>query len=149
MVGDASFVGVLTNAQRPPPPQPTHPTNRPTDPQSDPVRELCFDLGVEDVTLLSGAEINATSNYLVFLNGLIVGCHSRPRRFVRLLRLLRRKGLVAEFVSVYLHEVQRAVYIATDGGRVCRPLLVCERGRPRLTGMMMRQLSAGLLTWGS
>jgi DNA-directed RNA polymerase III subunit RPC2 len=110
------------------------------------VRELCFDLGVEDVTLLSGAEINATSNYLVFLNGLIVGCHSRPRRFVRLLRLLRRKGLVAEFVSVYLHEVQRAVYIATDGGRVCRPLLVCERGRPRLTGMMMRQLAAGLLS---
>lgn len=41
--------------------------------QSDPIRELCFDLGVEDVTMLSGAEINATSNYLVFLNGLIVG----------------------------------------------------------------------------
>eukprot|EP00624_Nannochloropsis_granulata_P004428 evm.model.NODE_31977_length_99932_cov_29.870142.9 len=117
-----------------------------TDEESDPIRELCFDLGVEDVTLLSGAEINALSNYLVFLNGLIVGCHWRPLRFVRLLRLLRRKGLVAEFVSVYLHEVQRAVYIATDGGRVCRPLLVCERGVPRLTNMMMRQLSAGLLT---
>lgn len=73
-------------------------------------------------------------------------CHSRPLRFVRLLRLLRRKGLVAEFVSVYLHEVQRAVYIATDGGRVCRPLLVCEKGRPRLTSMMMQQLSARLLT---
>jgi hypothetical protein len=35
-----------------------------------------------------------------------------------MLRVLRRKGLVAEFVSVYLHHVQRAVYIATDGGRV-------------------------------
>lgn len=35
-----------------------------------------------------------------------------------MLRILRRKGLVAEFVSVYLHHVQRAVYIATDGGRV-------------------------------
>ena len=60
--------------------------------------------------------------------------------------MLRRKGLVAEFVSVYLHEVQRAVYIATDGGRVCRPLLVCEKGQPRLTTMMMQQLSARLLT---
>ncbi|EKU19986.1 DNA-directed RNA polymerase III subunit RPC2 [Nannochloropsis gaditana CCMP526] len=117
-----------------------------TDEESEPIRKLCFDLGIEDVTLLSGAEINASSNYLVFLNGLIVGCHSRPLRFVRLLRLLRRKGLVAEFVSVCLHEVQRAIYIATDGGRVCRPLLVCEKGVPRLTNMMMRQLSSGLLT---
>ena len=127
-----------------------------------------------------------------------IRCHSRPLRFVRLLRLLRRQGLVAEFVSVYLHDVQRAVYIATDGGRVslgafpidalsdtptlslpvtpaksesntfsltpgsvglarwllrmgdgwrqvCRPLLVCEKGRPRLTEMAMRQLSAGLI----
>ena len=41
--------------------------------QSEPIRELCYDLGVEDVTLLSGGEINATTNYLVFLNGLIVG----------------------------------------------------------------------------
>lgn len=45
-------------------------------------------------------------------------CHSQPHRFVQMLRILRRKGLVAEFVSVYLHHVQRAVYIATDGGRV-------------------------------
>lgn len=42
-------------------------------PQSEPIRELCFDLGVEDATLLSGAEINAKSNYMVFINGLIVG----------------------------------------------------------------------------
>jgi DNA-directed RNA polymerase III subunit RPC2 len=51
-------------------------------------------------------------------------CHSRPNRFVRLMRLLRRRGMVAEFVSVYLHDVQRAVYIATDGGRVSE--LLCE-----------------------
>jgi len=83
---------------------------------------------------------------------------------------LRRKGIVGEFVSVYLHDVQRAVYIATDGGRVsggggvvaercyqspepiflvlqvCRPLLVVDKGIPRLTNMALRQLASGLLT---
>jgi RNA polymerase Rpb2, domain 4 len=31
-------------------------------------------------------------------------------------------------VSVYLNPEQKAVYIASDGGRVCRPLLVLELG---------------------
>lgn len=37
------------------------------------LRQICYDLGVEDVSLFSGEEINAKSTYLVFLNGLIVG----------------------------------------------------------------------------
>jgi DNA-directed RNA polymerase III subunit RPC2 len=43
-------------------------------------------------------------------------------------RQLRRGGRIGEFVSVYLNVVQKAVYIASDGGRVCRPLLVLEYG---------------------
>ena len=41
---------------------------------------------------------------------------------------MRRKGIIGEFVSVYLNVVQKAVYIATDGGRVCRPLLIVQNG---------------------
>ena len=36
--------------------------------------------------------------------------------------------VIGEFVSVYLNVVQKAVYISSDGGRVCRPLLVLEYG---------------------
>jgi DNA-directed RNA polymerase III subunit RPC2 len=54
------------------------------------------------------------------------------------------QGLVGEFVSVYLHDLQRAIYIASDGGRVCRPLLVVEHGRTRLTEAHMAQLAAGV-----
>ena len=43
-------------------------------------------------------------------------------------RQLRRGGRIGEFVSVYLNPEQKAVYIASDGGRVCRPLLVLEAG---------------------
>ena len=43
-------------------------------------------------------------------------------------RQLRRGGRIGEFVSVYLNPEQKAVYVASDGGRVCRPLLVLESG---------------------
>ncbi len=38
---------------------------------------LAFNLGVEDIALLSGDELNASSNYLVFLNGCMLGITSR------------------------------------------------------------------------
>lgn len=43
---------------------------------------ICYDLGVEDAATLSGDELNAPIASLVFLNGLIVGVHSRPDYFV-------------------------------------------------------------------
>jgi DNA-directed RNA polymerase III subunit RPC2 len=92
------------------------------------LRQICFDLGVEDVTMFTGEEVNAADIYLVFLNGLIVGLHARPEELVSKVRKLRRAGRIGEFVSVYLNTVQKAVYIASDGGRVCRPLLVLAPG---------------------
>lgn len=103
--------------------------------KDDKLRQACFDLGVEDVTMLTGDEINAPETYLVFLNGMVVGVHVRPKYLVRALRKLRRTSSehIGDFVSVYLNQVQRAVYIASDGGRVCRPLLLVEDGRLLLT----------------
>eukprot|EP00605_Chrysophyceae_sp_TOSAG23-4_P001848 GSChrysophyteH1.ASY1.ANO1.2040.1 assembled CDS len=68
--------------------------------EDDNIRKICFDLGVENASMLTGAEVNAPGTFVVFLNGLIVG----------------------------LHPLQNAVYIASDGGRVCRPLLVLGPG---------------------
>jgi len=120
-----------------------------SDAEERPVLRACLDLGVEDVALLSGAEVHAGQAFLVFLNGLLIGAHRRPREFVRRFRFLRRQGLVTEFVSVYLHAPQRAVYLAADGGRLCRPLLVVEGGRPLLTALHMEQLRAGLTSLGA
>lgn len=70
-----------------------------TDEDDGPVRQLCYDLGVEDAEGLTGEELNAPNAYLTFLNGLIVGIHHRPHAFVSQLRTLRRHNLVGEFVS--------------------------------------------------
>jgi DNA-directed RNA polymerase III subunit RPC2 len=61
---------------------------------------------------------------------------------------MRRQGLTGEFVSVYLHEGQRAVHIATDGGRVCRPLIIVDErtGMPKLKQKHLEALAAGAIT---
>jgi DNA-directed RNA polymerase III subunit RPC2 len=111
-----------------------------------PVERLCRDLGVEDVKRLTGHEIQAT--FIVFLNGLILGVHSRPQELVLDLRTMRRNGLLGEFVSVYLHEEQKAVHIATDGGRVCRPLVIVDgkTRQPKLKQCHVEGLVLGTMT---
>lgn len=64
------------------------------DEKDEKLRTLFVDLGVEDVTMLTGEEINAPSTYLVFLNGLVVGVHERPIELVDNVRKLRRAGKI-------------------------------------------------------
>ncbi|MGK3733182.1 MAG: DNA-directed RNA polymerase III subunit RPC2 [Bacillariaceae sp.] len=118
-----------------------------TDEDTQPIERLCRDLGVEDVLRLSGHEINSHQAYLVLLNGLILGVHTRPIKFVKNLRSLRRRGLAGEFVSFYLHKEQRAVHIATDGGRVCRPLIIVDENTslPRLKQSHVEALALGTI----
>jgi len=63
------------------------------------IHRLAFNLGVEDITLLSGEEIHSAYTYLVNLNGVILGVHTRPREFVRAFRLMRRSGQISVSVS--------------------------------------------------
>jgi DNA-directed RNA polymerase III subunit RPC2 len=117
-----------------------------SDQEVEPIQRLCMDMGVEAIGLFTGEEINHMSTYLVLLNGLLLGAHAQPHNFVTRLRKLRRIGIVGEFVSVMIHDGQRAVHIASDGGRVCRPLLLVDAktGRPRLTKQHLDELQQGV-----
>jgi len=119
-----------------------------TDEESAPIERLCRDLGVEDVCMMSGNEINSTGAYLIFLNGLLLGAHTRPRYLVKMLRTMRRQGQAGEFVSLYLHAGQKSVHIATDGGRVCRPMIIIDEKTaiPRLKQCHIEGLVAGTIT---
>ena len=85
----------------------------------------------------------------MFLNGLILGVHRQPHQLLATVRQLRRAGHVGEFVSVQLHPTHRSINIASDSGRVCRPLLIVENGAPRLTQKMLDELDEGKRQWGS
>lgn len=149
-----------------------------TDEDTAPIERLCRDFGVEDVTMLSGREINDPGTYLVLLNGLILGAHNIPNELVRMLRSMRRKGLAGEFVSFYKNEGvlffisffalnslrfasdthnfyfvpflkgQKVVHIATDGGRICRPVIIVDEktALPRLTQAHIEGLVVGTIS---
>lgn len=118
-----------------------------TDDDTAPIARLCRDLGVEDVKRLTGNEIHSHGAFLILLNGQILGVHTRPHDFVRDLRIMRRQGMTGEFVSVYIHDGHRAVYIATDGGRVCRPLIIVDEktGVPVMKQYHLEGLNMGAI----
>lgn len=39
---------------------------------------------------------------------------------------------------------QRCVYIASDGGRVCRPLIIVDNGESKVTESHMKKLSVSI-----
>jgi DNA-directed RNA polymerase III subunit RPC2 len=119
-----------------------------SDAATEPLQRLCYDLGTEDAELLCGEEIHSGA-YLVLVNGLIIGVHRRPYRLAQAFRRLRRAGVVGQFVSVYVHDELRSVNIAGDGGRICRPLIIVDQGRPRLLGRHLRDLQGGVIDFDS
>lgn len=78
-------------------------------------------------------------------------CIAPPHHFAARLRALRRHGLIGEFCSCYVHEGHKTVHIATDGGRVCRPLIIVDRrtGAPRLQRAHVAELICGLRGYDS
>lgn len=120
-----------------------------TDEEEGPIISLCTYLGVEDLSLLSGEELHSPTSYLIMLNGIILGKHRRPQLFANGMRKLRRAGKIADFVSVYVNEKQRCVYIASDGGRVCRPLVIADNGVSRIKHHHMKELKDGVRNFDS
>lgn len=114
-----------------------------TDDEEAPVRNLCFVLGCEDILSVDLAVLHAPGNFGVYVNGTLVGTIRYPVRFVSEFRALRRRGQISEFISIYTNVHQMAVHIATDGGRICRPLIIVENNVPRVTAAHLAKLAAG------
>ncbi|KAF8183789.1 hypothetical protein K438DRAFT_1838592 [Mycena galopus ATCC 62051] len=118
-----------------------------TDVDEEPVIRLAFMLGVEDISLATGTEIYGPHTFVVNVNGTIIGLTRYPTRFVSQFRRLRRARRVSEFVSVYINHHHKAVHIASDGGRICRPTIIVENGRPRVTSEHISLLKKGVVTF--
>ncbi|KAF3652290.1 DNA-directed RNA polymerase III subunit RPC2 [Capsicum annuum] len=102
-----------------------------------------------DLELLSAEELHVPSSYLIVLNGLMLGKHKSPQRFANAMRKLRRAGKIGEFVSIFVNKKQHCVYIASDGGRVCRPLVIADKGVSRIKELHMKELRDGVCDFNS
>ena len=115
-----------------------------TDQEEEPIKRLAFNLGVEDLQYLSGEELSLPSIYIVFLNGNILGVVQDHKRLIWMFRIMRRNGRLSEFVSICPNHHQHCVFIASDGGRVCRPYIIVENSCPKVTNDHIKMISKGM-----
>ncbi|KAL5178556.1 DNA-directed RNA polymerase III subunit 2 [Glycine soja] len=118
-----------------------------TDEEEKPLISLFYSLDVARIEHLFAEELHTPDSFLVIFNGLILGKHRRPLHFATRIRKLRRAGEIGEFVSVYVNEKQHCVYLASDGGRVCRPLVIADKGISRIKQHHMKELMDGVCTF--
>ncbi|KAJ1514349.1 DNA-directed RNA polymerase III core subunit ret1 [Coelomomyces lativittatus] len=123
----------------------THITTN-SDPQ--PLLDLMFALGLQDIAMFASQEIHHTS-WFVFLNGNLVGLlhYQFMQTFLNSLRRLRRVGKVPAFVSIYTQKKLNSIHVACDSGRVCRPLIIVENGKCKVTAQHLQRLQLGTLVF--
>lgn len=114
-----------------------------TDDEVAPVKKLVFILGAQDIHTVNGKDMYADGAYIIFINGTPCALTNEPRHFITSFRRLRRTGRISEFVSVSLNGHHCAVHIATDEGRICRPLIIVEKGRSKVTARSLQALRKG------
>lgn len=140
-----------------------------TEDEEGPIATIAFNLGVEgpdtslfkplhclqsllidffhtpiDADMVSGEELCAPATFLVFLNGGIIGITKNPTEFINSFRRLRRAGQISEYVSIYQNKEHKCVYISCDGGRLCRPMIIVENGKVRVTAKPLQELAEGV-----
>lgn len=114
-----------------------------TDDEEEPIKRLVFMLGAEDIVAVSGSELYAVGSYIVLLNGTPLALTRQPSHFLASFRKLRRSGRISEFISIFVNHHHSTIQIATDEGRICRPLIVVEAGKSKVTTRYLKSLRQG------
>jgi DNA-directed RNA polymerase subunit B len=77
----------------------------------------------------------------VYLDGVTIGFTSDPKSIIGTLRKLRREGKISREINFSYLEDLNEIRINADGGRVRRPLIVLEEGKPKLTEEHMKKMA--------
>jgi len=83
----------------------------------------------------------------VYVNGKLMGFHPNPEALTKELIKARRNNILDTQVNIAYNKRTNEVYINTDSGRVQRPLIVVENGKPKLTERHIEKIKRGELTW--
>ncbi|MBW0561051.1 hypothetical protein O181_100766 [Austropuccinia psidii MF-1] len=104
-----------------------------TDANEEPIWNVSYMIGCEDMSSVTSTKLYLPHHYIVFINGNILGLTWSPERFVQLFRKFQRAGKASEFVSIYMNLDQQTVNIATNGGRICRPMIIVSNRNSMVT----------------
>ncbi|KAH9385339.1 DNA-directed RNA polymerase III subunit RPC2 [Nematocida major] len=111
----------------------------PSEKEDEVLTALSF-LGIEDISVVASAELEGAK---CWLNGVLVGTCRRPEEMARELRRVRRSGVIPSTVGIW---VNTDLFVSTETGRLTRPLIIVEQGKPRLQQKDLKLLSEGYKT---
>ncbi len=83
----------------------------------------------------------------IFFDGKYIGTTEEPEKLVKTILEKRRTGQISNQVNVAYYPHLNEIRILGDSGRVRRPLIVVENGRPKLQKEHIEQLKKGEMTW--
>ncbi len=88
----------------------------------------------------------------IFMDGRFLGYVDDGARLAKAFRKLRREGQINPSASIlYVEPINKSayprLYVSLSSGRVLRPLIVVENGRPLLTPEMIQSVSTGQQSW--
>ncbi|KAI9217682.1 Rna polymerase II [Blastocladiella britannica] len=98
---------------------------------AEPIRDTLYEHGVEDLAVLSAADVAQGTKVLV--NGAWIGIHREPGALYNALRGLRRIGSIHAEASIVRDMRDNELRIYTDAGRIMRPLFIVDELTQRLT----------------
>jgi DNA-directed RNA polymerase II subunit RPB2 len=102
------------------------------DTPEEPIYQYLID---HEMILIEEIEIEDITNehIKVFMNGNIRGFHKNPYHVVEFLIKQRRKGAIADTVSIRYNINAKEINIYTDCGRPYRPLFIVKNGKLNMT----------------
>jgi DNA-directed RNA polymerase III subunit RPC2 len=112
-----------------------------TEVDEQPIFYQAIAIGVQPIIQFIFRESNSNYNTAIFLNGVIIGIHVRPHQFLLKMRKLRRIGFLGNCVNIF--GGNNKINIASNEGRLCRPLIICDSGIPRLSNVHIQALKNG------
>lgn len=83
----------------------------------------------------------------IFLDGRYIGKTENPEKIVKTIRERRRLGLISDQVNIAWHKHLDIINISTESGRVRRPLIIVENGKPKLKEEHIEKLKRGEWKW--
>jgi len=98
---------------------------------SEPVKALIRTMDLIDIDDVK--PIDSLNSTIVFVNGIWIGNHKNPKKFVNDLRNYRRTGKINVYTGIYWNLDENIVKIYTDAGRLLRPLYIVKKNNILLT----------------
>jgi len=84
-----------------------------------------------------------SGDYVIEVNGKIIGFADDPNIVSDKIKSLRRGGELSPDVNIAVFDDNREIQIFCDRGRVQRPVLIVDKGKPRATKQDVKDILAG------